>query len=266
MDELGRDAEIQARVHRERASHDEDDVLAQSQALKDRFSHVRVTPGFLRMEKMQDDLIAGMAGQTVLDYGCGRGEMSLRYLAAGAADVQGIDISSVYVTEAQENCSKAGHSNEQAHFQVMDAHALEFADNTFDWVIGRGILHHLNLDVAASEVKRVLKPGGRAAFLEPLADNPLLKLFRFLTPKARTADEAPLTLRDLKTVLAGVDSETYYFGILSAPTAMVTSVLMPSKPDNALLKLSDRAEQAVNNRHWLDHWNQYALLVFRSPA
>lgn len=47
------------------------------------------------------------------------------------------------------------------------AHALPFADESFDLVAGMGILHHLNVPVAGPELARVLRPGGKAVFLEP---------------------------------------------------------------------------------------------------
>ncbi len=75
----------------------------------------------------------------------------------------------------------------------MDAHELVFPDDLFDIVVGNGILHHLDLPVCLASIERVLKPKGFALFIEPLAGNPLLKLFRVLTPRARTIDEKPLT-------------------------------------------------------------------------
>ena len=68
----------------------------------------------------------------------------------------------------------------------MDAHHLDFPDESFDLVFGRAILHHLDFETAIKEVKRVLKRGGHAAFAEPLGDSPFAKLFRLLTPRAYT--------------------------------------------------------------------------------
>src|SRR5690606_15303799 len=110
--------ELSARVDRERLAHEaEDDVLAKAQELKERFHHVTKTQAYEDMDRLFADLIASMRGKTVLDYGCGRGEMSVKYLAAGAAAVVGIDISEKYVDEARQRCN--------AEFRVMDAHKLE---------------------------------------------------------------------------------------------------------------------------------------------
>ena len=53
------------------------------------------------------------------------------------------------------------------------------------------------LEPALLELRRILAPGGRAVFVEPLAHNPLLRLGRALTPMARTEDEHPFTARRL---------------------------------------------------------------------
>jgi SAM-dependent methyltransferase len=59
--------------------------------------------------------------------------------------------------------------------EVMDATATAFADNTFDAVHGLGILHHVGLRTGLTEVRRVLKPGGCAVFLEPLGSVPAIE-------------------------------------------------------------------------------------------
>src|SRR5437588_539814 len=91
---------------------------------------------------------------------------------------------------------------------LADPARLLFADA--DWldhetwvraaVWGTAVLHHLDLAVAAVELRRVLRAGGVAVFCEPWAENPLLRLARRRLPypgKQRTADEEPLRCRDL---------------------------------------------------------------------
>ena len=253
--------EAQARVERERAAHTEDDVLGKSAALKDRFAHIWRYPALRRLLGRMDAHLDAARGRRVLDYGCGRGERSVDLLGRGAV-VDGIDISPVYVAQAERAAREAGHDPERFRFIVGDAHELPYDDQTFDLVVGDGILHHLELSRALREVHRVLAPGGRALFREPLLDNPLLKVFRRLTPAARTEDELPLSGADLAMIEgSGLwRVESAYCGLLSAPLAVATSLVLRPWPNNAVLRAADRAEQALAGRPRLAPMNQYVLL------
>lgn len=261
------DSAIEQRVAREKFAHDENDVLTNAKRLKDIFFHVRHTPGFYRMDEIREKYIRTLDGKIVLDYGCGQGEMALRYLHAGAKKVYGIDISERYIRSATDRMRNAGVSEESYEFRVMDAHNLEFGDETFDSVIGNGILHHLDIPTATNEIKRVLKNTGFAMFQEPLIGTPLMRFFRFLTPSARTPDERPLSESDLTFLESMFDiAESYYFGALTAPVAAFTSLVLRPFPHNALVKWFDNLE-----RKWLSskntrHFHQYVVLLMKKKS
>ncbi len=253
---------IQDRVNREKHSHENDDVLQQSIKLKKKFNHITSYPGFIELTKKFDNFYKDCSQKVVLDYGCGKGIDSLKLLKSGAI-VYGIDIAENYIDETIKLTKSNGFSDNSFRFQVMDAHKLEFEENKFDLVIGNGILHHLDKMVAIDAIYKVLKPGGRLVFKEPLADNPLLKIFRFLTPKARTVDEEPFSRKDLNQIIDHNLWETedmFFCGIINAPIAMITSVLMPKFPKNIFLKIGDYFESKINKVAFFQSWNQYVLI------
>lgn len=156
---------------------------------------------------------AASAGADVLEYGCGAQPHALLY-ATGARSIRGIDISPVAIEQANAAAREAGLAN--AEFAVMDAEALEYADGSFDLVYGSAVVHHLDLARATPEIARVLRPGGRAIFIEPLGHNPAINLYRRRTPGLRTPDEHPLKLDDLRLVASHFErSDVRFYHFLS---------------------------------------------------
>jgi ubiquinone/menaquinone biosynthesis C-methylase UbiE len=148
---------------------------------------------FRRNEEAHD--LYDASGKDVLDYGCGPGYLTQYLIDEGAKSVTGIDVSDAEIEQARERAERDGLAD-RSRFVVADAHATDFPDDSFDVIVGDSILHHLELRKALVELRRILRPGGRAVFLEPLWHNPLLRLGRALTPSARTPDEHPLTVDD----------------------------------------------------------------------
>ncbi len=180
--------------------------MQQKQSEKDFFDHSydtnsRASVGQVyslignRNKEYEKAIYSNVEGLRVLEYGCGSGSHSLEIARRGGV-VTGIDISEVGIRQATEKAAEAGVTG--VDYLVMDAMNMDFPDNTFDLVIGEGILHHLDLDKSYEEISRVLKPGGSAVFMEPLGHNPAIVIFRAVTPKLRTADEHPLMRSDLK--------------------------------------------------------------------
>lgn len=255
-------AEVAERVERERASNEGDDIIGRAHDLKQRFHHVWRTTERIRAD--EEAILKEVRGKRVLDYGCGKGDFALKLLAAGA-QVDGIDIAENYIEESIAVALKAGYPASQFNFQIMDAHALTFDANSFDYVVGNGILHHLNFELALDEIHRVLKPGGRAIFQEPLAGNPLLRLFRVLTPNARTLDERPFSEKDLAQIDRNWKVENHYYGLISTPVAMVTSVVLRPWSNNPLLKAAEFLEKGLIRAGVLRSWNQYVLFNLVKP-
>ena len=179
-------------INRERKWHDD---LARK-GFRSRRLVQRLTRPFYNQRIMWGPIFREMgdlAGRRVLDYGCGRGKFAL-LLAARGAQVIGIDISKEVFTRVARG---KGQGSGQVQFVVGDAHQTGLASGLFDFVVGNGILHHLDVTRSYREVHRLLKPGAKAFFVEPLASHPLLRAIRALTPSARTRDEHPLRFADI---------------------------------------------------------------------
>lgn len=131
----------------------------------------------------------------LLEYGCGTGDNAF-YWAMNGANVTGIDISDEGIKKAQ--LLAKGKKSDVKFYQMNAEDMQQFNENSFDIVTGRAILHHLDLNKAYSELSRVLRKNGRAVFVEPLGHNPIINLYRKLTPSMRTEDEHPLTVKDIK--------------------------------------------------------------------
>ena len=130
-------------------------------------------------------------GARALDFACGDGLFTLQ-MAENGADAIGIDISPVSVSNATHEAERRGLS---AKFQVMDCENLEFPDKTFDLINVSGVLHHLDVERAYSEMARVLKPTGSVLCVEALRHNPIFHAYRKFTPHLRTEYEAQHILR-----------------------------------------------------------------------
>lgn len=143
--------------------------------------------------------IGPLENRRILYYGCGLNwDTADRFRSSGAQTVM-IDLSYQSVRMLAHKIVKEEADKELTVLQ-MDCERLGFRDRAFDIVYGRAILHHLDTDEAAREIARVLRPGGRAVFQEPLNMNLFINLFRRLTPRWRTPTEHPLSFADLKAV------------------------------------------------------------------
>ena len=172
-------------------------------------------------------LLGDVHGKTVLEYGCGDGLNTILLAHRGARKIISLDISPELIEIARRRLEVNGRS-EGVEFVVGSAHDMPLEDESVDVVLGIAILHHLDLRLAAREVRRVLRPGGRAIFEEPVRNSPLLKFARKLIPY-RSPDvspyERPLTDAELTEFAAGYSS--YRSRAFLLPTTNLAEVVPP---------------------------------------
>lgn len=120
------------------------------------------------------------AGERVLEVGCGMGRYTF-LLAERGIRVEGLDLSAQLLEKMQE------HNTEGYEIPLHAFDLLECPPNMygqFDAVIGFFVLHHVHdLQACFSAVAKLVRPGGRVAFLEPNPSNPLYYVQILATPE-----------------------------------------------------------------------------------
>lgn len=113
-------------------------------------------------------LVALKPGGHVLDLGCGPGESAFGMLdRVPEARVTGLDISSSMIRFARLR-QRFEKLKDRMTFIEGDAMNLPFDNASFDAVTGHSFLYLVpDAERVLAEVARVLRPGGRCAFLEP---------------------------------------------------------------------------------------------------
>jgi ubiquinone/menaquinone biosynthesis C-methylase UbiE len=174
-----------------------------------------------------------LAGLRVLELGCGSGDLTLQLLDAGA-DLTALDLSPAMVARAR---TRVERFVPQASVDLVTGPAEDtgLPEDSFDVVVGKWILHHVDTARVAAEIARVLRPGGRAVFIENSGRNPVLALARrhvvgrWGIPRLGTLDEHPLVRADYDVFRASFASVALFY------------------PDFHFLQLFDR--QVLRYRH-----------------
>ena len=135
--------------------------------------------------------LGDVRGKYLLDLGCGAGENSV-YFAMKGANCVASDYSPGMVDVALKLAEKNGV---QVAGKVINAMDIDYPDNTFDIVYASNLLHHIpDPKITIQEIHRVLKPGGKMCFWDPLKHNPVINVYRRMATEVRTEDEMPLDI------------------------------------------------------------------------
>ncbi len=152
--------------------------------------------------------------KNILDYGCGIGLNTEKYLKYLPKKITGVDISEISLQKARKRVKL--YENQKVEFKQDNCENLSLENESFELVYGTGVLHHLKLDLAIKEIARVLKKDGKIIFVEPLGTNPIINLYRWMTPKARSPDEHPFNEKDFTFMRNHFkDLKIKYYGFLT---------------------------------------------------
>ena len=182
----------------------------------------RIIAGFV--ERICRD--SGKLRPRILDVGCGTGANLQMLGEFGAAE--GVDVSA----EALDFCRTRG----LAQVKQGAAESLPFADASFDLVTGLDVVEHLDDDIAGlSEMRRVLRPDGRAVLFVPafmflwgVQDDISHHRRRYTLPELKQK----LTAAGLTTERASYANITFFVPILIGRVLMRLTGWRPASENN----------------------------------
>ena len=181
------------------------------------------------LESFLEELVAKLPARErprILDVGCGTGanlEMLARF-----GDAEGVDVSQ----EALVFCRARGLEN----VRRGAAESLPYPEASFDLVTALDVVEHLDDDVAGlREMRRVLRPGGRALLFVPafmwlwgVQDDVSHHRRRYTLPRLREA----VRRAGLKVERATYANVTFFAPVLAGRLAMRLTGLRPASENN----------------------------------
>lgn len=126
---------------------------------------IYLTPDVVRQRALTLETLAAKPEEKILDVGVGPGLLlrDIAQLVGPAGRAFGIDVSIDMVTMAQTRVADLA----QAQCQEGDATCLPYPDDYFDAVVSTQVLEYVtDTDLALSEIRRVLRPGGRCVIVD----------------------------------------------------------------------------------------------------
>lgn len=158
---------------------------------------------FAYLDRVLTDVVEAAPIGVAAEVCCGAGEAFQLYQDKVACGI-GIDISTGMLSAAKHK-----FSGTCLYFVQGDATMIPLESGSFDTVFMLGGIHHVNdRRKLFSEIQRILKPGGRFIWREPVSDFWLWRLLRAIVYRASPildhATERPLLYRETVPVLQSV--------------------------------------------------------------
>lgn len=186
-----------------------------------------IYPNVIR--KREIDIILSRIEQVkprrLLDFGCGVGWLS-KFLSSKGYHCVGVDASSSLIKSAITS------SSNNSQFVIGDCMSLPFQDGSFDFVVGIGILHHLDPKQGLAECYRVLSRKGTLLLMEPNKFSPVGALGRRIAPlDTHTPGEQPLSSTELKHILLRTGWIVEHTGYMFPYSAALSQILRITRLD-----------------------------------
>jgi len=138
-------------------------------------------------------------GSAILEVAPGPGYLSIVLARGGQYHVSGLDISRTFVEIERKNALAAGV---QVDYHLGSASQMPFGDEQFDRVVCQAAFKNFSRPVdALNEMRRVLRPGGRAVIFDLNADTSDADINREVSHMGLNALNAALTRFTFKMML-----------------------------------------------------------------
>ena len=206
------------------------------------FGHAQGGYPYTRRNKIYASVLKKEKNKRILEIGSTSWKKFVNFKEYCPSKLVCINISEIELEKGRKIAKESETKNHE--FKVMDAHNLEFPDNSFDIIFGQEILHHLDIAVFAKEAARVLEEEGQIVFVEPLGGNPVGKLVRWLTPTKRTDFEEPLNRKHLKALAKYFDLDLAYNQLFYVPFGALSKFIFKS-PRNPLTFIAYKLDRLI---------------------
>jgi len=203
------------------------------------------------------DALHAQAGEVIVDLGCGAGQtlLQLAERVGPAGRVIGVDISPLLLNVARERTQGI----KQISFIEGDAAALDLPSHGIDAFFSRfGVMALSDHAAAFSNFHRMLKPGGRIAFVcwRSLTENELDLLPLRAAGLEHLADLTPFSFEDASYVRAtleragftDVNVSAYDEAVTSGDLDAMTTVLMKVGPLGKIIRENPALHAAAERR------------------
>jgi len=211
------------------------------------------------------DRISGNTGLKILDFGCGSGSKHYKF-AYKPIHVTGIDISSQSVKIANQQVTE---QNLNAEYLVMDCEKMNFPDNSFDLVFDFGTFSSLNVDVAISELCRVIKKDGTLICIETYGHNPFMNIKRRLNvlmgKRTKWASQHIMIRKnwtDISNKFQKSNIHYFHFLVLFLPVFLK---ILPERSGRRLLSFFEKIDSSLLRIRFLRFLAFKTVVVLENP-